>query len=51
MTALTPQDTAEYIAQSAQNAWTVPGLPSDIALRPIKTIGVIGAGTWAAGLQ
>ena len=50
MTALTPQDTAEYIAQSAQNAWTVPGLPSDIALRPIKTIGVIGAGTMGGGI-
>ena len=50
MTALTPQDTAEYIAQSAQTAWTVPGLPSDIALRPIKTIGVIGAGTMGGGI-
>ena len=50
MTALTPQDTAGYIAQSAQNAWTVPGLPSDIALRPIKTIGVIGAGTMGGGI-
>ena len=50
MTALTPQDIAEYIAQSAQNAWTVPGLPSDIALRPIKTIGVIGAGTMGGGI-
>ena len=50
MTALTPQDTAEYIARSAQNAWTVPGLPSDIALRPIKTIGVIGAGTMGGGI-
>ena len=50
MTALTPQDTADYIAKSAQTAWVVQGLPTDLALRPIKTVGVIGAGTMGGGI-
>ena len=50
MTTLTPQDTAEYIVQSAQAAWSVPGLPTNLVLRPIKTIGVIGAGTMGGGI-
>ena len=50
MTAPTPQDTAEYITQSTQAVWTVPGLPTALALRPIKSIGVIGAGTMGGGI-
>ncbi|MDG2404182.1 MAG: hypothetical protein P8M25_04265 [Paracoccaceae bacterium] len=45
MTTPTPQNTADYIAQSAQMAWTVPGLENNLALQPIITVGVIGAGT------
>ena len=50
MTAPTPQDTAEYITQSTQAVWTVPGIPTALALRPIKSIGVIGAGTMGGGI-
>jgi 3-hydroxyacyl-CoA dehydrogenase len=43
-------DVADYLAKAGTLAWQVPGLPEQIAHRPIKTIGVIGAGTMGGGI-
>jgi len=51
MTSPTQQDTADYIAQSGQMAWTVPGLANTHDPLPIKTVGVIGAGTMGGGIS
>ena len=51
MTSPTQQDTADYITQSGQMAWTVPGLANTHNLRPIRTVGVIGAGTMGGGIS
>lgn len=48
----TPNDTeiGAYIAQAGKMAWEVPGLPQNIAHRPIRTVGIIGAGTMGGGI-
>ena len=40
-----------YISESTRKAWVVDGLPSNVALRPIRKVGVIGAGTMGGGIS
>lgn len=46
----TEDQIGSYIAASGKAAWEVPGLPDDTPLRPIKTVGIIGAGTMGGGI-
>ncbi len=47
----TPNDVADYVGRASTQAWEVPGLPTDTALRPITKVGVIGAGTMGGGIS
>ncbi|GAB1263250.1 3-hydroxyacyl-CoA dehydrogenase [Aurantivibrio infirmus] len=47
----TANDVAAYVGQASNKAWEVPGLPADTALRPIKKVGIIGAGTMGGGIS
>lgn len=40
-----------YISASTKKAWNVVGLPAGGALRPIRKVGVIGAGTMGGGIS
>ncbi|MEO9969538.1 MAG: 3-hydroxyacyl-CoA dehydrogenase NAD-binding domain-containing protein [Hyphomonadaceae bacterium] len=51
MLTLTPEQVSDYIAVSGRKAWTVEGLPTGLTLRPMKKIGVIGAGTMGGGIS
>ncbi|PJK30042.1 3-hydroxyacyl-CoA dehydrogenase [Minwuia thermotolerans] len=44
------QATADYIAAAAKAAWEVPGLAPGTALRPVTSVGIIGAGTMGGGI-
>ena len=46
----TEDQIGSYIAASGKAAWEVPGLHADTPLRPIKTVGIIGAGTMGGGI-
>ncbi|UWS80937.1 3-hydroxyacyl-CoA dehydrogenase [Phaeobacter sp. G2] len=48
----TPTETeiGTYIAAAGAAAWQVPGLDETTAKRPIKTVGIIGAGTMGGGI-
>jgi len=39
-----------YIFFAEREAAKIPGIPADIALRPIKKVGIIGAGTMGGGI-
>src|SRR5690606_23438983 len=47
---LPKDDVMAYIAEASRKAWEVPGLPDNIALRPIRKVGIIGAGTMGGGI-
>lgn len=47
----TPDDVADYVGRASTEAWVVPGLPANIALRPISKVGIIGAGTMGGGIS
>ena len=44
-------DVASYLETAGTLAWEVPNLPEGIPHRPIKTVGVIGAGTMGGGIS
>ena len=44
-------DVASYLETAGTLAWEVPNLPKGIPHRPIKTVGVIGAGTMGGGIS
>jgi len=46
----TEAEIGAYIAAAGHAAWEVPDLPAGIAQRPIKTVGIIGAGTMGGGI-
>ncbi len=50
MTQPTETDINTYISNAGAAAWDVPGLPANTPLRPIKTVGIIGAGTMGGGI-
>lgn len=43
-------DVVAYMSEATQTARIVDGLSDKIALRPIKTVGIIGAGTMGGGI-
>jgi len=50
MTTPTDAEIGAYIAAAGHAAWQVPGLPADTPMRPVKTVGIIGAGTMGGGI-
>ncbi len=42
---------ADYIAAATKKAWVVEGLPADTPLKPVKKVGIIGAGTMGGGIS
>ncbi|ANK80594.1 MAG: 3-hydroxyacyl-CoA dehydrogenase [Rhizobiales bacterium NRL2] len=44
------QATADYIAAAAKAAWEVPDLAPGTAVRPVGSVGIIGAGTMGGGI-
>ena len=50
MTYPTEAEIGTYIAQAGALAWEVPGLDADTPMRPIKSVGIIGAGTMGGGI-
>lgn len=44
------EDIGAYIGAAGKAAWNVPDLPDDVALRDIKSVGIIGAGTMGGGI-
>lgn len=43
-------DVAAYIAEAGRKAWEVPGLPENLPPRPVRKVGIIGAGTMGGGI-
>ncbi|WP_323785768.1 3-hydroxyacyl-CoA dehydrogenase [Thalassovita sp.] len=50
MNTLNKDEIGAYIAQAGQDAWEVPGLPENTPHRPVKSVGIIGAGTMGGGI-
>ncbi|MDE4174225.1 3-hydroxyacyl-CoA dehydrogenase NAD-binding domain-containing protein [Phaeobacter sp. PT47_59] len=50
MTHPTQEEIGTYIAAAGEAAWTVPGLAPDLEKRPVRTVGIIGAGTMGGGI-
>lgn len=48
---MTPGEISDYIAKAGRDAWTVPDVPADTPRRPIRKVGVIGAGTMGGGIS
>ena len=46
----TTEEIGAYIAAAGAAAWEVPGLPEGLAHRPVKSVGIIGAGTMGGGI-
>ena len=44
------ENAAAYVAEAAKAAWNVPGIGADVARRPVKSVGIIGAGTMGGGI-
>ncbi len=44
------ESAAAYVAEAAKAAWNVPGIGADVARRPVKSVGIIGAGTMGGGI-
>ena len=41
----------EYVLQAEADCWIVPGLPESAKPRPVKAVGVVGAGTMGGGIS
>lgn len=50
MTEMTEEQIGAYIAEAGAKAWVVPNLPADTPMRPVKSVGIIGAGTMGGGI-
>ena len=50
MTHPTEAEIGAYISEAGKQAWQVPGLAENAPMRPIKTVGIIGAGTMGGGI-
>ncbi|MBK8196786.1 MAG: 3-hydroxyacyl-CoA dehydrogenase [Acidobacteria bacterium] len=48
---MTPEQVSTYIAQAGREAWIVPDVPASTPRRPIRKVGVIGAGTMGGGIS
>lgn len=49
--AMTAETVANYIAKAGREAWQVPDVPTSTPHRPIRKVGVIGAGTMGGGIS
>ena len=47
---MTEEQIGAYIANAGARAWEVPGLSADTPKRPVKSVGIIGAGTMGGGI-
>jgi 3-hydroxyacyl-CoA dehydrogenase len=45
------EEISAYIAAATKKAWEIKGLPAGTKVRPIKSVGVIGAGTMGGGIS
>lgn len=48
---MTPEEVSDYIAAAGRAAWSVPDVPAGTQRRPIRQVGVIGAGTMGGGIS
>lgn len=48
---MSPEEISAYIAQAGRDAWIVPDVPASTPRRPIRKVGVIGAGTMGGGIS
>ncbi|MEM9966860.1 MAG: 3-hydroxyacyl-CoA dehydrogenase NAD-binding domain-containing protein [Pseudomonadota bacterium] len=46
----TEEEIGAYIAAAGAAAWQVPGLSDNLTLRPVNSVGIIGAGTMGGGI-
>lgn len=44
------KDPATYIAEATRAAWEIEGMDPSVGVRPVNTVGVIGAGTMGGGI-
>ncbi|MFV0474255.1 MAG: 3-hydroxyacyl-CoA dehydrogenase NAD-binding domain-containing protein [Pikeienuella sp.] len=44
------RDVSDYVAEAGRLAWEVPNLPAHAAERPVRTVGIIVAGTMGGGI-
>ena len=44
------ESVADYVAEARARAWEVPGVGSDVARRPVTSVGILGAGTMGGGI-
>jgi len=49
--AMTPETVSNYITKAGREAWQVPDVPANTPHRPIRKVGVIGAGTMGGGIS
>jgi 3-hydroxyacyl-CoA dehydrogenase len=49
--AMTAETVADYIARAGREAWQVPDVPASTPHRPVRKVGVIGAGTMGGGIS
>ena len=49
--AMTAETVADYIARAGREAWQVPDVPASTPQRPVRKVGVIGAGTMGGGIS
>jgi 3-hydroxyacyl-CoA dehydrogenase len=43
-------DASRYTAEASRRAWDIPGLSENTRPRPVRTVGIIGAGTMGGGI-
>ena len=46
----TPTPESDHLLHATQASAHIPGLPPGLALRPVRTVGVVGAGTMGGGI-
>ncbi len=43
-------DVAAYVAEAERRVWDVPGVGGDVGRLPVRSVGIVGAGTMGAGI-
>ncbi|PTW54357.1 3-hydroxyacyl-CoA dehydrogenase [Breoghania corrubedonensis] len=46
----TVENAADYVAGAGARAWEVPGIGRDLPRRPVRSVGILGAGTMGGGI-
>lgn len=44
-------DPETYVAQAERDCWQVPDIGAEVKARPVRTVGIIGAGTMGGGIS